>query len=57
LDIRKKTGANIIGMKLDSGKYIFNPDPQTKITANSKLFVLGTPNQIRKFKELLKEEK
>lgn len=54
IDVRNKTGANIIGFKTSSGKYIINPLPETKIIADAKIFVLGTPEQIAKMRELLK---
>ncbi len=44
--IRKPTGANIIGFKTPDGRYILNPKPETKVIPGSKLFVLGTPEQI-----------
>ncbi len=57
LDVRRTTGANVIGMKLPDGTYLFNPAASTKITRNAKLFVLGTPEQVRKFKNLLNKPK
>jgi voltage-gated potassium channel len=53
IGIRKKSGANIIGYKTASGEVIVNPSPDTKIQQNSKLFVLGTVEQIANMKELL----
>ena len=53
LEIRNKSGANIIGYKTASGEYIVNPSPDTKIIHDAKLFVLGTSDQIVKLKELL----
>lgn len=53
LDIRRKTGANIIGYKDPQGQYILNPTPQTRLLPESKLFVLGTSEQIDKMKEIL----
>jgi len=53
IGIRKKSGANIIGYKTASGDVIVNPSPDTKIQQNSKLFVLGTIEQIANMKELL----
>lgn len=50
LDIRKKTGANVIGMKLHDGSFVFNPDAQTKIEEKSKLFILGTPKEVETLK-------
>ena len=53
LEIRNKSGANIIGFKTATGEYIVNPSADTRIIANSKLFVLGTPEQIKVLKQLL----
>jgi voltage-gated potassium channel len=53
LNIRIKTGANIIGLKAADGKYIINPSPNTRLLPDSKLFVLGTPEQIDHMKLLL----
>ena len=53
LEIRNKSGANIIGFKTAQGNYIVNPSAETKIIPQSKLFVLGTPEQIQKLKEIL----
>ena len=54
LQLRNKSGANIIGYKTAEGLYIVNPGADTRILPHSKLFVLGDPDQIRKLKELLK---
>ncbi|MCF6366486.1 MAG: potassium channel protein [Bacteroidales bacterium] len=53
LDIRKKTGSNIIGLKLENGEYMFNPNGSIKLKKEDKLFVLGTVGQIQKLKDLL----
>jgi voltage-gated potassium channel len=53
LEIRNKSGANIIGFKTANGEYLVNPSADTKIIPQSKIFVLGTPDQIRKLKEIL----
>ncbi len=55
LEIRNKSGANIIGFKTATGEYIVNPSADTKIIPQSKIFVLGTPEQIRKLKEILSQ--
>ncbi len=52
LEIRNKSGANIIGFKTAKGEYIINPSAETKIIPDVKLFVLGTTEQILKLKEL-----
>ncbi|MCB2207472.1 MAG: potassium channel protein [Bacteroidetes bacterium] len=54
--IRRKSGANIIGMKTAQGELIMNPSPDTKLIHESKLFVLGTLEQIEDLKGLLKNE-
>jgi len=53
IGIRKKTGANIIGYKTPEGKYILNPEPDTRVIPGAKLFVLGTKKQIAGMKEIL----
>lgn len=52
LDIRNRSGANIIGFKTAQGEYIINPSPETKLIANAKLFVLGTSEQINKLRQI-----
>ncbi len=54
LNLRKKTGANLMGLKTPEGTYIFNPSPQIKISKEDKLFILGTDDQITHFREILK---
>ncbi|GAB1858129.1 potassium channel protein [Flavobacteriaceae bacterium MHTCC 0001] len=46
LDVRRKTGVTVIGYKDENGEYIVNPDPDIKLAANSKIIVLGRPEQI-----------
>ena len=53
LEIRNKTGANIIGFKTAGGEYVINPPPETIMMQDAKLFVLGTSEQVLKFKEIL----
>lgn len=50
LDVRKNWGANIVGFKTEEGEYVFNPSPDTLIQKGSKLFVLGTMDEIRNMK-------
>ena len=52
LEIRNKSGANIIGFKTAQGEYIINPSADTVIIPDAKLFVLGTSEQIAKLREL-----
>jgi voltage-gated potassium channel len=53
LQIRNRTGANIIGLKTAEGEYVINPPPDTKLMGDHKLFVLGTVDQITQFKKNL----
>jgi voltage-gated potassium channel len=53
LEIRNRSGANIIGYKTVAGEYIVNPSADTRIIPQSKLFVLGTPEQISALKQIL----
>ncbi len=53
LEVRNKTGANIIGIKTLSGDYMINPTPDTIMEPGAKLFVLGTAEQVQKFKEII----
>ena len=46
LEVRNKSGANIIGFKNKDGIYNINPDPDTIMDHDSKVFVLGTQEQI-----------
>lgn len=55
IGIRSKSGANIIGFKTASGELIINPTKDTKLVQNSKLFVLGTIEQIDDMKKILYE--
>jgi voltage-gated potassium channel len=48
LDLRKKTGCNVIGFKDSEGDYVVNPEADQKLIPNSKIIVLGRPEQIEK---------
>ncbi|MCF7569515.1 potassium channel protein [Sabulilitoribacter arenilitoris] len=48
LDLRKKTGCSIIGYKNQLGEYLVNPEAEMKLEPNSKIIVLGRPEQIDK---------
>lgn len=51
IGIRKKSGANIVGFKTSEGEFIINPTPDVKIEFGSKLFVLGTPEQLKSLRK------
>ena len=48
--VRKLVGANIVGFKSPKGEFIINPSPETIIIPESKIFILGTPEQIDKIR-------
>ncbi|WP_026933815.1 potassium channel family protein [Christiangramia echinicola] len=50
-DIRKKTGCSIIGYKSPSGSYVVNPEPSLKLEKESKLIMIGRPDQIESLKK------
>lgn len=54
MSIRRLTGANIVGFKTPDSQYMINPGGDTVMVPNAKLFVLGTPDQIEKVKEIIK---
>lgn len=46
IDLRNRTGCSIIGYKSPDGKYLINPEANTTIERDSKLIVIGRPEQI-----------
>lgn len=55
LNVRYLTGCSIIGFKTSDGQYVINPGPETEIQAESKLFVLGNSEQIKKINKLFEK--
>jgi voltage-gated potassium channel len=53
IGIGTKTGVTIIGFKTAAGDLIINPTKETKLVPSSKIFVLGTSNQIDSMKNIL----
>lgn len=53
LNAAQITGCNIIGFKTAQGEYVINPSAGTEVIPNSKLFVLGNPDQIKRLNQLL----
>ena len=56
LEIRNKTGANIIGFKTGDGEYVINPSPDTVMKPDAKLFVLGTQDQVTSLLQILSSQ-
>ncbi|MGY0393070.1 potassium channel family protein [Bizionia sp. KMM 8389] len=48
LDLRKKTGCNVIGYKDEKGEYIINPEADIPLMPLGKIIVLGRSEQILK---------
>lgn len=48
-----KSGCNVIGYRNEEGEYMINPSNDLKIAPNSKLFVLGNPDQIKQLNTVL----
>ena len=46
LDLRRKTGCSVIGFKDENGEYLVNPEADLELVPNSKIIVLGRPEQI-----------
>lgn len=53
IETHYKTGCTVIGFKTNNGDYIVNPGADTLLESNSKLFVLGNPEQISNLNKLL----
>jgi voltage-gated potassium channel len=53
LDISKQTGARILAIRRDGGKFNTNPSGQDGISGGDTLIVLGTPEQIRNMESLM----
>lgn len=52
LDLRKKSGCTVIGLKTQNGEYIINPDANVLLQKNSFLILLGRTEQIKKLREI-----
>ena len=52
LDLRKRTGCTVIGFKTPGKEYVINPDASTKLVPQSKLIVIGNPEEIEKLHKL-----
>ncbi len=50
LDIRKKTGVSVLGLKQSNKEFVFNPNADTVINNDDILIILGTQSDINSFK-------
>ena len=53
LNIRKISGANLIGIKRSDNTYVYNPSVDIKLTPHDKLFVIGNIGQINMLKTII----
>ncbi|GJM35319.1 MAG: potassium transporter TrkA [Saprospiraceae bacterium] len=53
LNLRKVTGANIIGYKKSSGQYVVNPAPEVSLTPGSSFIILGNNDQLTALHQFL----
>ena len=56
-NFRKRSGANIIGVKRGDGTYVFNPTKDLQLNCEDKIFLLGTKEQVVEFKDILYKQK
>jgi len=52
LDLRKKTGCNVVAFITPEKEYVINPEVNTKLVPRSKIIVLGKPEQIEKLNQV-----
>lgn len=52
LDLRRKTGCTVIGLRKPNKDYEINPDASAKLLKGSHLIVLGRPEQIQKLRQI-----
>ena len=52
LDLRRKTGCTVIGLRKPNKDYEINPDASTILSEGSNLIVLGRRDQIQKLREI-----
>ena len=50
LNIRQKTGVLVLGLQDQKGHFQLNPNANEKIDPSEKLFIIGTSDQIEKFR-------
>lgn len=55
LNVRDRSGANIIGLKDEAGSYIYNPSPEIVLDEKFHLFVLGNKEQVYNLKQFLSD--
>ncbi len=57
LDIPKKTGVIVIGIRREDGSFILNPTSTTMVLEGDSLIIIGTKEQAEKLRKLVSGEK
>lgn len=52
MDLRKRTGCNVIGYRDENGKQFTNPDASLSLSIQGKLIVLGSGESIKKLNQM-----
>jgi voltage-gated potassium channel len=52
LELRERTGCNVIGYRDEKGKQFINPEAKRVLSADGKLIVLGTRENIKKLNRI-----
>jgi len=56
MDLRKRTGCNVIGYRDENGKQFINPDASLSLSTQGKLIVLGSGESIKKLNQMFQLE-
>lgn len=52
MDLRKRTGCNVIGYRDENGRQFINPDASLSLSTQGKLIVLGSGESIKKLNQM-----
>jgi voltage-gated potassium channel len=52
LEIRRQTGATVLGFKNREKGFVFNPGPHTMLSDNNVMIILGRESSVRDFKRI-----
>ena len=52
MELRKRTGCNVIGYRDENGKQSINPDASLSLSTQGKLIVLGSGESIKKLNKM-----
>ena len=52
MDLRKRTGCNVIGYRDENGKQFINPDTSLSLSTQGKIIILGSGESIKKLNQM-----